>query len=181
MLDLTDPIEVLLDDVVLRLRAFDRLDQHWLLTTVLDELDFAHGVGAHDDAVENVRDVGEGVVTTVALAVQRHPERTGDVYRAAHGVVERLLNAVPGPDRRASERREHRCPARRSRAALQRISSVSRPHAPRPCDRDALGSIPAVSGVQPYLTHAPSTLLQHPSLSAQQPCTGLPYHSCVGL
>ena len=84
MSDHADPIEVLLDDLLARLRAFDRLDQHWLVTTLLDELGFAHGVGATHDHIENVRDVGEGFVTTVALAAQRHPERTGDVYRAAH-------------------------------------------------------------------------------------------------
>lgn len=94
MPDHTDPIETLLDDLLSKLQGFDRLDRKWFAETLLDELGFAHGVGAHDDAVENVRDVGEGFVTTAALAVQRHPERTGDVYRAAHGVLVSLLEVV---------------------------------------------------------------------------------------
>lgn len=89
-----DAIELLLDELLPKLRGFDRLDQHWLLTTLLDELGLAHGVGAHEDDIENVRDVGEGFVTAIALAVQRHPERTGDVYRAAHGVLVGLVEVV---------------------------------------------------------------------------------------
>lgn len=91
MPDHTDPIEVLLDDLLPKLRGLDRLDQNWLLTTLLDELGVAHGVGARDDDIENMRDVGEGFVTTVALAVQRQPERNGDVYRAAHLTLLGLL------------------------------------------------------------------------------------------
>ena len=89
-----DPLELLLDDLLLQLRGLDRLDQHWLLTTLLDELGFANAVGAQDDDIDNVRDVGDGFVTTVALAVQRHPDRTGDVCRAAHSVLVGLLEVV---------------------------------------------------------------------------------------
>ena len=90
----TDPIEALLASTVKKLDGLDRLDRKWFVETLLDELGFPHGVGAHVDDIENVRDVGEGFVTTVALAVQRQPERTGDVYQAAHGVLVGLLGVV---------------------------------------------------------------------------------------
>ena len=90
----TDSIETQLDELMPKPLGFDRLDQKWFAETLLDELGFAHGVGARDDQIENVRDVGEGFVTTIALAVQRHPERTGDVYRAPQCVLVNLLDVV---------------------------------------------------------------------------------------
>jgi hypothetical protein len=89
-----DPIETLLDSLLPLLQGFDRLDRKWFVESLLDELGFAHGVGAHEDDIENVRDVGEGFVTTVALAVLRHPDRAGATYQAAHEVLVGLLDVV---------------------------------------------------------------------------------------
>lgn len=89
-----DTIETLVEEVLPRLQGFGRLDRLWFVTTLLDELGFAHGVGAHDDPVENVRDVGEGFITTVALAVRREPDRKSAAYRAALEVLVGLLDVV---------------------------------------------------------------------------------------
>ena len=89
-----DPIETLLDALLPSLQGFDRLDREWFAETLLDELGFAHGVGANDDPVENVRDVGEGLIETVASALRRRPDREADVYQAAHEVLVGLLDVV---------------------------------------------------------------------------------------
>ena len=96
---MADPIEMLLEHLLPKLRGFDRLDQHWLLTTLLDELGFAVGVGDADDPIEAIRDVGEGFVAAVLLAIRRHPERASDAYQAAHGVLVALLDEVQASQR----------------------------------------------------------------------------------
>ncbi len=93
-----DPIEVPLDDVLLRLRAFDRRDRRWLCEALLDNTNCVYGIGSADDPLGAVSDVGEGFVQTVALAVRRQPERTCDVYQAAHGVLVGLLEVVRTED-----------------------------------------------------------------------------------
>lgn len=89
-----DPIETLLDETLAKLRAFDPLEREWFAETLLDGLGYVHGVGAHDDPIENVRDVGEGFITTVALATRQRPERVGDTHRAVHQVLVGLLEEV---------------------------------------------------------------------------------------
>ena len=53
-------------------------------------------VGAHDDPVENIRDVGEGFVTAVGLAVGQQPARFGAVYWETHRTLAGLLDVVQG-------------------------------------------------------------------------------------
>ena len=94
MPEAADPIETLLDTLLPRLQAFDRIDRRWFAEALLDDLGCVYGIGAHDDDIENIRDVGEGFITAVALAVQWHPKRTAEVYRAAHEALVGLLDVV---------------------------------------------------------------------------------------
>ena len=69
-----DPIETLLDETLVKLQSFDRLDRRWFAEVLLDDIGGIYGVGDADDPIAAIRDVGEGYVAAVALAARRHPE-----------------------------------------------------------------------------------------------------------
>ena len=89
-----DPIEALLDELLTKLHPFDRLDRKWFAEALLDDIGCIYGVGDEEDPIAAIRDVGEGYVAAVALAIRRQPERTGDAFRVAHTVLVALLDEV---------------------------------------------------------------------------------------
>lgn len=69
----------------------------WAAASFAGHLGLAAIISAKDDPVEAIVEIGEMWADSVAELLDDQPHRRGDTLRAAHAVVERLLDgAAPG-------------------------------------------------------------------------------------
>ena len=91
-----DEITIAADDIAGAAEGEDDVVRIWAAASVAHRLGLDVILSANPDPVEAIVETGEVWADTVAELLEDEPHRRADTLRAAHAVIERLLEGVAG-------------------------------------------------------------------------------------